>query len=166
MDIVAETPIMTEGKMSVAKYISKDSIVTLHGKNKIEIMDEIIDRAAELSKLDRDLIFRLVWKRERMMTTGVGNGLALPHIRVGNIAEPVIVLGVCGEPVTDYNTQDDKPVKVVVFIIAADSDQEAYLQLLGSISRSMRDAAFIDALSENAVRPTQILKLIQEHTKE
>lgn len=151
--------------MSFSQYINKDSIAILRGKNKIEIIDEVISRAAEISKLDRDLIFRLVWKRERMMTTGVGNGLALPHIRVGNLAEPVIVVGVCTEPVTDYQTQDDNPVKVVVLIIASDADQEAYLQLLGSVSRSMRDPEFVDSLFDNAARPSQVLKLIEEHAE-
>ncbi len=151
--------------MSFSQYINKDSIAILRGKNKIEIIDEVISRAAEISKLDRDLIFRLVWKRERMMTTGVGNGLALPHIRVGNLSEPVIVVGVCTEAVTDYQTQDDQPVKVVVLIIASDTDQEAYLQLLGSVSRSMRDPEFVDNLFSNAARPSQVLKLIEEHAE-
>ena len=152
--------------MSFTKYITKDSIVVLHGKNKIEILDELITRAADLSKLDRDLIFRLVWKRERMMTTGVGNGLGLPHIRVGNIPEPVILIGVCANPVTDYQSQDDQPVTVVVFIVAADSDQEAYLQLLGSVSRKMRSPELIAELTENATRPSQILKIIQQHAED
>ncbi len=152
--------------MSFTKYITKDSIVVLHGKNKIEILDELITRAADLSKLDRDLIFRLVWKRERMMTTGVGNGLGLPHIRVGNIPEPVILIGVCTNPITDYQSQDDQPVTVVVFIVAADSDQEAYLQLLGSVSRKMRSSALITELTENATRPSQILKIVQQHAED
>ncbi len=152
-------------KTSFAKYITKDSIVVLHGKNKIEILDELISRAADLSKLDRDLIFRLVWKRERMMTTGVGNGLGLPHIRVGNIPDPVILIGVCTNPITDYQSQDGQPVTVVVFIVAADSDQEAYLQLLGSISRKMRSPELIAKLTENATRPSQILKIVEEFTE-
>jgi len=152
--------------MSFAKYINKDSIVILHGKNKIEILDELITRAADLSKLDRDLIFRLVWKRERMMTTGVGNGLGLPHIRVGSIPEPVILIGVCANPVSDYQSQDDQPVSVVVFIIAADNDQEAYLQLLGSVSRKMRSPELIAELTSNVTRPSQILKIIEQHTEE
>ena len=153
-------------KPEFVKYLQQDSILIVEGETKKKVLDAIVAHACTRCTMEEDQIRDAIWKRERMMTTGVGNGLALPHIRVGNIAEPVIVLGVCGEPVNDYNTQDDKPVKVVVFIIAADSDQEAYLQLLGSVSRGMRDTAFIDALFENAVRPTQILKLIQEHTKE
>ena len=148
--------------MSFAKYISKDSIVVLHGKNKIEILDELITRAADLSKLDRDLIFRLVWKRERMMTTGVGNGLGLPHIRVGNIPEPVILIGVCANPIADYQSQDDQPVRVIVFIVATDEDPEAYLQLLGSISRKMRDPKMVDKIVENIAKPDEVLKLIDD----
>lgn len=148
--------------VSFSKYVTKDSIVVLNGKNKIEVLDELINRAAELSHLDRDMIFRLTWKRENMMTTGVGNGLGLPHIRVSNIPYPVILLGVCVDPVTDYQSQDGAPVKVIVFIVATDEDPEAYLQLLGSISRKMRDAGVVDAIVENIAKPAEILKLISE----
>ena len=67
-------------KVTFTKYIDNDSIVMLKGKTKLEVLNEIISKAAQRSQLDRDLIFRLTWKREQMMTTGVGNGLGLPHI--------------------------------------------------------------------------------------
>ena len=76
------------------KYVSRDSVILLDGTDKLQIMDELISRAADLTKLNRDTIFRLTWKREKMITTGVGNGLALPHIRVNDIPAPVVIIGV------------------------------------------------------------------------
>ena len=64
-------------KYDFTQFVTKDSVMTLSGKNKLEVMEQLISRAANLTKLDRDLIFRLVWKREQMMTTGVGGQLAL-----------------------------------------------------------------------------------------
>ena len=66
-------------------YITRDSVMILDGADKLQIMDELISRAADLTKLNRDTIYRLTWKREKMMTTAVGKGLALPHIRVNDI---------------------------------------------------------------------------------
>ena len=135
------------------KYVSRDSVILLDGTDKLQIMDELISRAADLTKLNRDTIFRLTWKREKMITTGVGNGLALPHIRVNDIPAPVVVIGVAKNEITDYQAQDGKPIKVVVFIVGPDENQDAYLQLLGSISRKMREPGVLDKLiasTENA----------------
>ena len=149
-------------KMSFSKYVTKDSIVVLNGKTKLEVLEELINRAADISPLDRDLIFRLTWKRENMMTTGVGNGLGLPHIRVNNIPYPVILIGVCTNEITDYQSQDDQPVRVIVFLIATDEDSEAYLQLLGSVSRKMRNPNIIDEIVKNVANPAEIMRLIDD----
>ncbi len=149
-------------KMSFSKYVTKDSIVVLNGKTKLEVLEELINRAADISHLDRDLIFRLTWKRENMMTTGVGNGLGLPHIRVNNIPYPVILIGVCTNEITDYQSQDDQPVRVIVFLIATDEDSEAYLQLLGSVSRKMRNPNIIDEIVKNVANPAEIMRLIDD----
>lgn len=55
-------------KVTFTKYIDNDSIVMLKGKTKLEVLNEIISKAAQRSQLDRDLIFRLTWKREQMMS--------------------------------------------------------------------------------------------------
>ena len=62
-------------KYDFTQYVTKDSVMSLDGRNKLEIMDQLITRAADLTKLNRDVIFRLTWKREQMMTTGVGGML-------------------------------------------------------------------------------------------
>ena len=52
-------------KYDFVQFVSKDSVMTLSGKNKLEVMEQLIGRATDLTKLDRDLIFRLVWTREQ-----------------------------------------------------------------------------------------------------
>ncbi len=143
-----------------AQFVTKDSMMSLTGHNKLEVMDQLITRAAELTKLDRDVIFRLIWKREQMMTTGVGGQLALPHIRVNDILHPFVLVGVCENPITDYQGQDDQPVRVIVFTVAPDENQEAYLQLLSSISRRFRNPELIEKLIETDGNVDQIDALI------
>ena len=99
-------------KYDFTQYVTKDSVMSLDGRNKLEVMDQLITRAADLTKLNRDVIFRLTWKREQMMTTGVGGMLALPHIRVNDINHPYVIVGVCENPIEDYQSQDDQPVRM------------------------------------------------------
>ena len=148
-------------KYDFIQFVTKDSVMSLDGRTKLEVMDQLITRAADLTKLNRDVIFRLTWKREQMMTTGVGGMLALPHIRVNDITRPYVIIGVCETPIEDYQSQDDQPVRVIVFTVAPDENQEAYLQLLGSISRKLRNSKLIGELVECAGNPAAILAAVQ-----
>ena len=148
-------------KQDFIQFVTKDSVMTLGGKNKLEVMDHLISRAADLTKLNRDTIFRLIWKREQMMTTGVGGMLALPHIRINDILHPYVLIGVCENPIDDYQGQDDLPVRVIVLTVAPDEDQEAYLQLLSGISRRFRDPALLESLIDAVGNTVQIYDIIK-----
>ena len=147
-------------KQDFIQFVTKDSVMTLGGKNKLEVMDHLISRAADLTKLNRDTIFRLIWKREQMMTTGVGGMLARPHIRIHDLLHPYVLIGVCENPITDYQGQDDLPVRVVVFTVAPDEDQEAYLQLLSAISRRFRNPELIEKLIDSVGNTVEMLELV------
>jgi PTS system nitrogen regulatory IIA component len=147
-----------------SQYVDQDSVMTLKGKTKLEVMDQLISRAADLTKLNRDMIFRLTWKREQMMTTGVGNMLALPHIRVNDILHPYVIVGVCEEPIEDYQGLDDQPVRVIVFTVAPDENQEAYLQLLSGISRRLRNPKLIEQIIGTVGNTVELLKVIQQES--
>ena len=149
-------------KNDFSQYVDKDSVMTLVGKTKLEVMDQLISRAADLTKLSRDVIFRLVWKREQMMTTGVGGMLALPHIRINDILHPYVIVGVCENPIEDYQGQDDQPVRVIVFTVAPDENQEAYLQLLSSISRRLRNPKLIEQMLGTVGNTVKLLEVIKQ----
>ena len=151
-------------KNDFSQYVDKDSVMTLVGKTKLEVMDQLISRAADLTKLSRDVIFRLAWKREQMMTTGVGGMLALPHIRVNDILHPYVIVGVCENPITDYQGLDDQPVRVIVFTIAPDENQEAYLQLRSGISRRLRNPKLIEQIIGTVGNTVELLKVIQQES--
>ncbi len=149
-------------KISFGKFLTKDSIVILHAEDKKTAFDQLVAKVADLAHLDRDVVSRLVWKRENMMPTGVGQGLGLPHIRVERMDNPVIIIGVCANPIADYETQDGEPVRVIVFIAADDARQDDYLSLLSSVSSKMRNADLIAEILENTSKPAQILKMLQD----
>lgn len=149
-------------KISFGKFLTKDSIVVLHAEDKKTAFEQLVAKVSDLAHLDRDVVSRLVWKRENMMPTGVGHGLGMPHIRVERMDNPVIIIGVCANEIADYETQDGEPVRVIVFIAADDARQEDYLGLLSSVSSKMRNSELIAEILENITKPAQILKLLQD----
>ena len=153
-------------KYDFTEFVTRDSVMTLTGTTKLQVMDQLIQRAADLTKLNRDLIFRLVWKREQMMTTGIGGMLALPHIRTNDIPHPYVVVGVTESPITDYQSKDDLPVRVIVFTVAPDEDSDAYLRLLGSISRKLRNDKLVETLIAAGSNSVAIYEALMAGCKE
>lgn len=130
-------------KSEFVNYLQPDSILLLEGKTKKEILEEIISYATTRCTLDDIQLREAIWKREKMMTTGIGDGLALPHIRVAGFPVPLVIVGRCSNPITDYRTLDNAPVRLVVFLAADEKDQDAYLKILGSISTKLKDKALM-----------------------
>ena len=120
-------------------YLEADSVLILEGSTKKKVLEEIISYATTRCTLDDIQLREAIWKREKMMTTGIGNGLALPHIRVAGFPAPLVIVGRCENEITDYTTLDEAPVRLIVFLAADEKDQEAYLKILGSISVKLKD---------------------------
>ena len=120
-------------------YLEADSVLILEGSTKKEVLEEIISYATTRCTLDDIQLREAIWKREKMMTTGIGNGLALPHIRVAGFPAPLVIVGRCKNEILDYRTLDNAPVRLIVFLAADEKDQEAYLKILGSISVKLKD---------------------------
>ena len=133
-------------KSEFVNYLQQDSILILEGKTKKDVLEEIISYATTRCTLDDIQLRELIWKREKMMTTGIGNGLALPHIRVAGFPAPLVIVGRCTNPITDYRTLDNEPVRLIVFLAADEKDQDAYLKILGSISVKLKDKALMDEI--------------------
>ena len=133
-------------KSEFVNYLQQDSILMLEGKNKKEVLEEIITYATTRCTLDDIQLREAIWKREKMMTTGIGNGLALPHIRVAGFPSPLVIVGRCQNPISDYRTLDNEPVRLIVFLAADEKDQEAYLKILGSISVKLKDKALMEEI--------------------
>ena len=147
-------------KPEFLKHLDAKCVLTLTGETKKAALEEIISFATTRCTLDDAQLRELIWKREKMMTTGVGGGLALPHIRVAGFPTPVIIIGLCRTPITDYKSMDEVPIQMIVFIAADERDQEAYLKLLGSVSASLKDRSVIGKIMENMNDPEAVLKLL------
>lgn len=147
--------------MKFSKFVSKESILISEATSKRDLLASLIKTGAELAKISEEMVRGLTLQREKMMATGIGNGLALPHIRVTEIPHPVVVVGVCKNEINDYQSQDDKPIRVAVFIIAPEGNQENYLQLLRSVCEKLGNSKAIGEILENITRPSQILRILK-----
>ncbi len=82
--------------------------------------------------------------REKMGSTGVGYGIAIPHAISDNVRQPVILVTRLAHPL-NWNSIDDKPVHLLVFILAPEKDRNRYLELLAEIARGLNSPPIRDA---------------------
>jgi len=144
------------------KYLQPESILILDGETKKTALEEIISYATTRCTLDDAQLREAIWKREKMMTTGIGNGLALPHIRVAGFPSPLVIVGLCQNPIADYRTLDNEPVRLIVFLAADEKDQEAYLKILGSISVKLKDKDVMAEILEAAPDKKKIFAILNK----
>jgi nitrogen PTS system EIIA component len=90
--------------------------------------------AADYPALDPDELFRQLIARERLGSTGIGNGIAIPHCRVENCATAVGAL-ITLEEAVEFEAVDEAPVDIVFTLLVPNEAQEAHLQILASLAQ-------------------------------
>ncbi|MCH2160443.1 MAG: PTS sugar transporter subunit IIA [Phycisphaerales bacterium] len=113
--------------------------VPLEGTTKRAVIDELCDLLACHDGVGSiETLKRTVWEREDQRSTGIGEGLAIPHGKCPSVNEPAMAIGLPSEPL-DFDAIDGQPVHLVI-LLASPADRIAeHIQALGKISRLMAD---------------------------
>jgi len=89
---------------------------------------------------------RAVFEREAVMSTGIGGGIAIPHVRIPEVTQITVGLGIAPEGV-DYGTLDNQPVHILVLFATPKSAEKEYLRLLARVMTSLRNRDFFERLT-------------------
>ena len=119
------------------QLIHPDRIVKIRSHTREGVLSELLHALEETGVIERaaDLLGPLL-ERERLMSTGIGYGIAIPHIKGPYVEDFVVVLGYAPEPV-DFGAIDGRPVSVFVLIVGPEGRQSQYLRLLARISKAL-----------------------------
>ncbi|RMD96683.1 MAG: PTS sugar transporter subunit IIA [Calditrichaeota bacterium] len=133
--------------MKLVDILSEETIkVPLENKEKFAIIEELVDTLMKADKiLDRDKVLKAILDREAVMSTGVGDGVAIPHGKSDGAPNIVAALGVAPEPV-DFQAIDNKPVQLIWLLIGPPGKTGPHLKALSRISRLMHKKEFRDRL--------------------
>ena len=126
--------------MDLSDLISPDSIIpALKANGKKQALQELAERAARQTGLDERQIFDTLLQRERLGSTGVGNGIAIPHGKLAGVKRIAGVFARLETPV-DFEALDDHPVDLVFLLLAPEGAGADHLKALSRIARVLRDA--------------------------
>lgn len=152
--------------MRIKDLLSESTINVLSkAQNKSEVIDEAVNLLFKNDILtDKDAFAKAVWDREKQSTTGLGDGLAIPHGRGKFVKKPALSALVIKNGV-DYESLDGQDVKLVFLIAAPETkgEENLHLEVLAKLSKMLLDKEFINKLV-NAKSAKELLNLIE--TKE
>ena len=129
--------------MELIDLIQENTIrVPLVANDRQEAIGELVDVLGDVGAIsDCDTIRQLVWERELQRTTGIGEGLAIPHGRCDNLTHMVMAMGRPDTPI-DFASADKRPVELIVLLVSPTNNTSDHIQALGRISRLMVDRTF------------------------
>jgi mannitol/fructose-specific phosphotransferase system IIA component (Ntr-type) len=128
-------------QISFLEFIARENIISeINTIDKDIALKELCSFGATATNLSQTEVFNLVKKREDEMSTGLEEGLAVPHARIKSIENPVIVFGRSGTGI-EWNSPDGKPAKLIFLILTPFTNEDSQVQILRNIVRGLRNEA-------------------------
>ncbi|MFM2045016.1 MAG: IIA-like nitrogen-regulatory protein PtsN [Pseudomonadota bacterium] len=126
--------------------ITPDGIIpALRASSKKQALQELARKAAELTDQHERAIFDVLLERERLGTTGVGRGIAIPHGKLPSLTQVVAIFARLDKPV-DFDAIDEQPVDLICLLLAPEQAGADHLKALARVSRLLRDPTLCDKL--------------------
>lgn len=148
--------------MKVSELLNEDNVLlNVEANDKYELIDKLIDLAAKTGKIiDKEKVRNCVYEREKILSTGVGKGFAVPHGKTDAVSDIVLAFAITKEPL-DYEALDNQPVRLVMLMVGKDSLVSSHIKLLSRISRLMNNDEFRENLL-NAKSKEEILEIFRK----
>jgi PTS system nitrogen regulatory IIA component len=147
--------------MEISDLLTPKSVIAdLKVTNKKQALQELAKRAAELTGLHDRSIFDVLLERERLGTTGVGNGIAIPHGKLPNMKRLYGLFARLEKPV-NFDAIDGQPVDLIFLLLAPESAGADHLKALAQVSRLLRDRKICDKL-RGTEKPEALFALLTE----
>ncbi|MFB2549886.1 PTS IIA-like nitrogen regulatory protein PtsN [Ensifer soli] len=150
--------------MGLAGLLQQDAIIpAMKANSKKQLIQELSAKAAKLTGLSEREIFDVVLQRERLGSTGVGNGIAIPHGKLPQLGAIFGLFARLDQPV-DFEALDDQPVDLVFLLLAPEGAGADHLKALSRIARILRDPDMVMKLRATQSAPAIYAFLCDDQT--
>ena len=139
-------PVWNGKLMDIGDLLPSDRIIpALKAKSKKQALQELSQRAAELTGLQARDVFETLLQRERLGSTGLGRGIAIPHVKFPNLKGIVCLFARLEEPI-DFDSLDGEPVDLIFLLLAPEHASGDHLKALARLSRLLREPNVLERL--------------------
>ncbi|MED3967828.1 PTS fructose transporter subunit IIABC [Priestia megaterium] len=152
--------------MRITELLKKDTIILdLKSTSKADVIDELVGKLDEAGRLsDRAGYKEAILNRESQSTTGIGEGIAIPHAKTSSVKTPAIAFGRSTEGI-DYESLDGQPAHLFFMIAASEGANNAHLETLSRLSTLLMDESFRKTLL-TASSIDEVIKAIDDKETE
>ena len=133
--------------MEIKDILSPGSAKTaVPGTSKKRVLETLSAIAAEtFTDIDVEVALNSLIHRERMGSTGIGDGIALPHGRIVGLSKPIAVAITCTPPI-DFDAIDNQPVDIFFALLVPEHENQNYLKILSNVASKLNDKDTVDKL--------------------
>jgi len=135
--------------MKLSELIDEDYILPeLKAKDKKGVLEELVDALVRREpSIDKKTLVKVLLERERLGSTGIGDGVAIPHGKFHGITQPIISFGRSRKGL-DFESMDGEPVFLFFLLVAPENSASIHLKALAKIAKILKNSAFRKALME------------------
>ena len=125
--------------MNINDMLNKDSfLVNFEASSKKHVLNELTNLAESVTNINSQTLLDNLIKREKLGSTAVGNGIAIPHINCLNLDKPKVFVAILSNSL-DFNANDDQPIDIIFLLLAPKKAGSEHLQALALVSRLLRN---------------------------
>ncbi|MBJ3786939.1 PTS sugar transporter subunit IIA [Devosia sediminis] len=147
--------------MTIADLYPQNRIfLNVSASSREQLFDYLSDRAAELGLVNSRLCNRALHIREELGSTGLGNGIAIPHARIEGLDTVVGLLATLARPI-DFEAVDGEPVDLVMMLLMPEQSGSDQIKALSRIAKIARDEPTVNAI-RRAVSPQEVADLLAD----
>ena len=145
--------------LNLRKMLSEERVIDLASRDKTGALNELIDVMGTAAQVvDKEAFRKAIFGREKLLSTGIGLGLAVPHAKMNGVKDMVMAVGRSKAGI-DFDAIDGKPVQLVVMIGAAEEQRDTYIRLLAELIAFLKDEKNRQRLTE-AAGPREVIALL------
>lgn len=125
----------------ISKYLDTRQVAFLNVESRDDVLKALIELGYEGGKIhDKTIFYNSILEREKIVSTGIGMGVAIPHAKLPDYEDFFISMAILRNGV-DWNALDGAPVRLVFMIGGPDDKQTEYLQILSNLTLAIKDEA-------------------------
>jgi PTS system nitrogen regulatory IIA component len=146
--------------LAVETIIAPDRILMLNYSTKRDVLLALANSLASAPQVkNRQELVTEILKREELMTTAMGRGIAIPHVRLASVTDLIVAIGISRTDIVDFQALDDEPVRLVFMVAAAYNQHAYYLQTISFFSARLKNPALREGLL-GAAHPDEAYRLL------
>lgn len=138
-----------DDEIQIRNILSPDRVVFINQRTKHDALIQLSEVLASAPQIkNKTELTEQILKREELMSTAIGRGIAIPHVRLLSVTDLVMAIGVCKKPIEDFEPIDDQPVRLLFMIAAAYNQHTYYLKTISNFTALFKNDDLIQSILE------------------